>query len=227
MSYSETVRTKTERGRLYELGLHQSEVTKLDLKIRKRLPQLKSVPKSNAVVSREIKQIDEMYQEYMSENSRCLDFIKGTDDHYSRFTSGLCVDKLGKGIQDFKRKFHEQSEKLEEAEPSETASRLQANKKSASINSKRTNSSIKEASLRERANLAELKLEASYMQIQEEAIQKQKMLAKQLEIAKAEARLKVYEEEDEEIGSRRSSNFATSKIQKRDSRRLLIESSSV
>lgn len=68
--------------------------------------------------------------------------------------------------------------------------------------------SIKEAALKEMARLAELKLEATYLKMQEEAIQKQKMLAKELGITKAEARLKIYEEEDEE-GSRRSSNLTS------------------
>jgi len=51
--------------------------------------------------------------------------------------------------------------------------------------------------LEEKARLAELKIEAEFLQKQEQAVQMQKMLAKELEIAKTEARLLIYEEEHE------------------------------
>ena len=81
---------------------------------------------------------------------------------------------------------------------------------------KSSRSSIRQAAIEERARIAELKLEAEFMVKQEETIQKQRMLEKELQIAKAEARLQIYEEEEERCSQASKSSISSVSSSKKD-----------
>jgi len=200
MSYTEEPKRKgklTDKGRLYQLDLQQSERKTLERQIRERLSKIEASIQlgSPDVAEEEMRNLDILFQSFMKVHGKCQLLIN-QDESFHPFSFDEFADKLEKDIHSLKKKYEKRiespsarrkSEQLRETLakiPVEKQSTLAKSQKTSSSGRSRSSSAIREAALQEKARLAELKIEAEFLQKQEQAVQMQKMLAKELEIAK-------------------------------------------
>ena len=231
MSYlDERIRTKTEKGRLYDLDLYQSQRCKIEKQLRRKLQSLEAIieRKDAKTAEKEIKTVDELFSQFMELHGKCMMLI--SDDQNSNPL--LCdefAEKLDKDVHLLKRKYYEwiqsppskvpEKQEMDSARSkhsSKSSKKSSARQSSGRQSTKSSRSSIRQAAIEERARIAELKLEAEFMVKQEETIQKQRMLEKELQIAKAEARLQIFEEEEERCSQASKSSISSVSSSKKD-----------
>ena len=185
-------RVLTERGGLYELGECQRRRSQLETKMQTQFLVVETLIEDNRVdkLSEEIRVTENLFTEYSRVHSKCEILIQsgveGDDVHSTELND--------RRFNSIRRKV---SELLDSSSKSEKKTDRQS--KSKSLKSSRKGSSIRSIAshiAKEKARIAELKVEAEFTQEQQRLEQEAKNLTLRLEMAKAEAKLQVYQSSD-------------------------------
>lgn len=233
-------RKLTEKGKQYQLGLLQDLRRKQELAIRKSIEQMEELftEDKRELLMNKYEELNNQFEDFMQIHGRCQILIEEED----RERDDSAVDDFDRKIYAFRKRVRSwlsQSEKAKSEEPKKTTSSASSRKshssgksRSASRKSEKSRSSS-EKSMKfrvkeEEARLAELELEAAYFKKQQETELAAKELKIQLEIAKVNAKLKIFKEEDEdqddiESKYREDESLSPSKLEVADKQKLVKE----
>ena len=210
MSHSQSDKTKpvrsrclTEKGRLYELGESQKRRSQLDTKIRTQLRELEFLIEDNKVedLRSEFEVTDQLFREYLKVHSKCQILLQPVDDRDDFSTASI-----DKRLTSMRRKVAEVLEESNDLgrnidETTKSNKKSLGSHKSRTIKSSERSRSSRSISIHiamEKAKLAELQIEAKFMEKQQKLEQQSKSLSLTVELAKAKAKIEAYECMDED-----------------------------
>lgn len=183
----------TEKGRLYKLGLLQIQRAEHEESIHRQLSLLNCMLDSESVeIDSAISKLDDLFCSFLDIHSRCQALMVADDE--MEYES---VTRLDREVCEIKKRYHDrQAEDFQKKILNDQKSIKSSVKDSKhSSGSSRSSSSSKKAALKERAKLAELEVERKFLYKRIEA----EKVKNEMETAKASARLKVYEEDDDQL----------------------------
>ena len=184
--------------------------------------------KNEEVAREEMRAIDQLFKEFMELHARCMMLMNDDNEIFLSDSFADRVDRDVHTLKRKFYEFTSNVDDLASQARAGAGTSLKSLPANASVKSKTTSnrssdksssqrththssdsstkrklsgsnrSSVRQAAIEERARLAELEVEQSFIQFQEEARQKEKLLMKQLEIAKSKARLRIYQDEEED-----------------------------
>lgn len=203
MSYTQPdrqvrLRSLTERGRLYELGENQRRRGQLDNRIRTQLIRMELSIEDNRFegLINEFDVVDKLFSEYMKCHAKCQILIQSGVDDVDNYSTA----SIDRKVTFIKRKMaevlDESGDLLHKASNDKEATKVEhTSRRSVKSGSTRMSSSksILSQMAKERAKLAELQVEAEFMERQQKLEQQSKSLSLKLELAKTEAKIKAYQ----------------------------------
>ena len=209
-------RTLTEKGRLYELSRIEESRDSVKRKISMKLDDMSDhVQHSRHVMLRQDVALLDMYmKEYLLLHAKCQ-LLMDTED---RSDQDGAVDNFEKEVMDRKRHFIGWLSQFQVENESNHGSDKSKNAKSVLLskpNSRKSTTSSQRSRdrlLKEKARLEELKIEAEFLEVQKreeekasaylrsQEIAKQKLVFEK-EMAKTRAKIRIYENDDDDLGS--------------------------
>ena len=187
-------RNPSVKGRLYKLEVSKKSRVEQEKKVKRHLNHLESYVAEHPAepITNELETLDKLFNDYLVIHSECQKLMETDEERQADDDS---IDSLDRRVISLKRKVYQiKSETYKSA--SLTASHHDQSKSSkASKSSKgRSLKSVESEIALERARLAELKVEADYLQQKQVLEAQSRNLELREKLAKAEAKLKVYKE---------------------------------
>ena len=202
---SKRSRNLTEKARLHSLDTCQRRRNLLDSKLRTQLLLMEVLIEDNkqAELQEGTILLERLFSEYMECHSKCQMLIIPSYDELDNYST----ESIDRKVSKIKRKVMEVCEdspsRNEREDPNDRANRSVKSKSSAgrtrkSSKSGRSSNSVESQMVRERARLAELQVEAKFLQEQQRMEQESKAFKLNFEMAKSRAKIEAYREVENE-----------------------------
>ena len=209
-------RSYTKKGRLYQLGVLQNKRKYQEKKIRKELSRMESRFYEDKLgeLRAKLDNLNKEFEDYMETHAKCQILMQPEDKDFDN--SG--IDQLDKAVFNFRRRAKSWLSELERSRSesvrketkasspcSRTSSKSSKSTHSSKSSGRSSGSTIRSIELKvkeEKARIAELQIEASFLKRQQETELAAKQLENELNLAKATAKLKVFEREEEKTSEK-------------------------
>ena len=180
----------TEKGRLHQLSICRGERSRVQLKLNEAIYSLKQLALGEMKETEEVttvhEQIQSLHKEFLTFHAKCLILVEAAEGA-SEEQVGESMDSEVKLINGVYRNW------INSVQPRSSRSRSSRSSRSRSSHSKSSSLSSKLA--QEKARLAELKVEQTFKTKLEMKRTELEAVKSNMEIEKAEAKVKIYEEE--------------------------------
>ena len=191
-------RKMTDKGREYRKGILDKKRTNLVSRIIRKSSEIDVLlysHQNDVTVKEELAQLNDIFKLIEDINQEMIEL----DDDY---TEELWFTDIDEKVLSFKHKVHNWLREGDEIQRIEKKSRSSSSRSTSSKSSSRSSSSkssklsTKERAIEENVRLADLQAEATFMQKKRHAELQAELLRIEEEMAKAQARVKIYEEEN-------------------------------
>ena len=200
---SSRIRTPTEKGREYQLGLLYEERERSEARIRKTVKEMEVILSSSfstELLTSKQAEIDNDFGKYLEVHSKRQVLL---EDTIKRNLEEKSADELDREVFQLKKKILNAMSDRKSTGAVSRRSGSSAKGSSVSRSSKRSSHSSRKSMqskvMEEETKLEELKIEAEFLQRQKEADLTAKQVQLQIEMEKSAAKLKIYKDYEEQI----------------------------